>query len=350
METPVALITGLAGQDGSLLAGWLLHTKGYEVWGLVRHSSQMPAKNLEDLKGHEDLHVRYGDVTDMASVMGIVAEIAARKPKRLEVYNLAAQSHVQVSFASPAYTFNVNVIGFVNVLEALRASDLYASGVDVRVCQASTSEMFGSTPPPQCETSGFHPRSPYAVSKLAAYWAARNYREAYGMHVSNSICFNHESEHRGTLFVTRKISLGVARIAANIDRRPIELGNLDAARDWGYAPDYVRAMWLIVQQSEPDDYVVATGESHTVREFATQAFKTVGVPFEWHGEGMNEEAIRTDTGDAVVKLDLQNLRAAEVNSLRGDASKLRAATGWEPHVSFGALVDKMVNNDLNNIG
>lgn len=318
-----ALITGISGQDGSYLAEHLLE-QGYAVHGIVRRSSSFNTERIDHL--YHDPHdtgvrlfTHYGDLSDPVSLTRLIYEL---QPD--EIYNLGAQSHVQVSFGIPEYTFDVTGGGALRVLDSVRESRVKA-----RVYQAGSSEMFGSTEPPQSEQSPFHPRSPYAVSKVAAHWMSVNYREAYGMHVSNGILFNHESPRRGETFVTRKITRAVARIKAGLQEK-LYLGNLDAARDWGYAPDYVRAMHLICTHDTPGDWVVATGEMHTVREFCEAAFERAGL-------GSFED---------YVEIDPRYFRAAEVDALRGDASKVRKELGWEPTVTFDRLVEIMVDADI----
>ena len=312
---PVALITGITGQDGSYLAELLL-AKGYEVHGIVRRSSTFGTQRIEHI--FDRLHLHYGDVTDGGAMARIVAEV---EPD--ELYNLAAQSHVRVSFDQPHYTAEAVALGTLNVLEAARAIP------GCRVYQASSSEMYGQVvETPQRETTPFRPRSPYGVAKVYAHWITVNYRESYGMHASCGILFNHESPRRGETFVTRKITRAAARIAAG-QQKDVSLGNLDAKRDWGHARDYVEAMWLMLQQDEPDDYVIATGETHTVREFATLAFSIVGLDYLDY-----------------VKHDPRYDRPAEVDILLGDASKARERLGWEPSVTFGGLVRQMVEAEL----
>lgn len=317
-----ALITGITGQDGSYLAELLLE-KGYEVHGIVRRSSSFNTGRIDHLyrDPHEEgvrLFTHYGDLADPVALTRLLYEVGPD-----EVYHLGAQSHVRVSFDIPEYTMEISGIGTLRLLEAIRES-----GIHPRFYQASSSELFGSTPPPQSESSPFHPRSPYAVAKLAAFWAAVNYREAYEMFVVNGILFNHESPRRGETFVTRKITRAVARISAGLQDR-LYLGNLDARRDWGYAPDFVKAMWLMVQTDEPDDYVVATGEAHSVRDFAERAFGHVGLDWEKY-----------------VEVDPRYYRPSEVDSLLGDASKAREKLGWTPNVGFEELVRKMVDADV----
>jgi GDPmannose 4,6-dehydratase len=317
-----ALVTGISGQDGSYLAE-LLIGKGYEVHGIVRRSSSFNTDRIDHLyrDPHESgvrMFTHHGDLADPVALTKLIYEV-----QPVEVYHLGAQSHVRVSFDIPQYTFDVTGGGTLRLLEAIRES-----GVETRFYQASSSEMFGAAPPPQSETTPLHPRSPYAVAKLAAYWATVNYREAYGMFASNGILFNHESERRGETFVTRKITRAVARIKHGL-QNTLFLGNLDAKRDWGYAPDYVEAMWLMLQADEPDDYVVATGETHTVREFLEHAFRCAGLEWEPH-----------------VEIDPRYYRPSEVDVLLGDASKARERLGWVPKVGFEDLVKIMVNSDL----
>jgi GDPmannose 4,6-dehydratase len=317
-----ALITGITGQDGSYLAEQLL-SKGYEVHGIVRRSSSFNRERIDplyrDSYGSEGkLALHYGDLTDSSRLVRLVYEI---QPD--EIYNLGAQSHVRVSFDIPEHTSDVTGLGTVRLLEAIRDA-----GVDPRFYQASSSEMFGSTPPPQSETTPFHPRSPYAVAKLAAFWITVNYRESYGMHASNGILFNHESERRGETFVTRKITRALAAIHLNL-REKLTLGNLDAKRDWGYAPDYTEGMWRMLQQDEPDDYVIATGEMHSVREFLDAAAKHLGLDWERH-----------------VEIGPRYFRPAEVDALCGDASKAKERLGWEAKTSFEELVRIMVDADV----
>ena len=317
-DVPVALITGITGQDGSYLAELLL-AKGYEVHGIVRRSSTFGTQRIEHI--FDRLHLHYGDVTDGGAMARIVAEV---EPD--ELYNLAAQSHVRVSFDQPHYTAEAVALGTLNVLEAARAIP------GCRVYQASSSEMYGQVvETPQRETTPFRPRSPYGVAKVYAHWITVNYRESYGMHASCGILFNHESPRRGETFVTRKITRAAARIAAG-HQQDVSLGNLDAKRDWGHARDYVEAMWLMLQQDEPDDYVIATGETHTVREFATLAFSIVGLDYLDY-----------------VRHDQRYDRPAEVDVLLGDASKARERLGWTPSVTFGGLVRQMVEAELQGI-
>jgi GDPmannose 4,6-dehydratase len=322
-EPRKALITGITGQDGSYLTEHLLDL-GYEVHGIVRRSSSFNTARIDHLyhDPHEvgvRLYTHYGDLSDPVSLTHRIYEL---QPD--EIYNLGAQSHVQVSFQIPEYTLDITGAGTLRVLDAVRES-----GSEARVYQSGSSEMFGATPPPQSESSAFYPRSPYAIAKVAAHWLAVNYREAYGMHVSNGILFNHESPRRGETFVTRKITRAIARIREGLQEK-LYLGNLDARRDWGYAPDYVRAMQLMMAQDEPGDLVIATGEMHTVREFATAAFEHAGL-----GEIEN-----------YVEIDPRYYRPTEVDALQGDITKAREQLGWEPEVGFEELVKIMVDADI----
>lgn len=344
---PTALITGITGQDGSYLAEFLLD-KGYEVHGIIRRSSSFNTARIEHLYLDEwvrDMHRRrlltlhYGDMTDSSSLIRIIGEV---RPD--EIYNLAAQSHVKVSFDVPEYTADVDATGTLRLLEAIRVLGLEKQ---CRVYQASTSELFGKVRQvPQNEDTPFYPRSPYAVAKMYSFWIMKNYRESYGMYTANGILFNHESPRRGENFVTRKITLAAARIAHKRQDK-LYLGNLDALRDWGYAADYVECMWLILQQPQPDDFVIATGEYHTVRDFTTRAFARAGINLRWEGSGLDEKGIDTDTGRTLVEVDPRFFRPAEVEQLLGDPSKARTTLGWNPRkTSFQALVDMMVDADM----
>lgn len=316
-----ALVTGVTGQDGSYLTELLLG-KGYEVWGIIRRSSSPNTRRIDHLREEPQaggkLKLVYGDLTDGSALARVV-----REARPDEIYNLGAQSHVRTSFDVPEYTADVGGVGALRLLEAVRES-----GLRPRIYQASSSELFGSSPPPQSESTHFRPRSPYAAAKLMAYWMVVNYREAYGMHASNGILFNHESPRRGETFVTRKVTRAAARIALGLQER-LHLGNLDASRDWGHARDYVEAMWLMTQRDEPGDYVVATGESHTVRELLDEAFGRLGLDWRRH-----------------VESDPRLLRPTEVDALRGDASKARRELGWAPRTTFKELVAEMVDADL----
>ncbi|GIX17757.1 MAG: GDP-mannose 4,6-dehydratase [Rhodothalassiaceae bacterium] len=342
MSNKTALITGITGQDGAYLAELLLE-KGYTVHGIKRRSSSFNTERIDHLyvDPHEPgarFFLHYGDMTDSTNLIRIVQET---QPD--EIYNLAAQSHVKVSFETPEYTANADALGTLRLLEAIRILGL---GERVRFYQASTSELYGLVQEvPQRETTPFYPRSPYAAAKLYAYWITVNYREAYGLHASNGILFNHESPIRGETFVTRKITRAVAAIELGL-QKVLYLGNLDAKRDWGHARDYVEGMWLILQQDEPDDYVLATGETHSVREFVELAFAEVGRRIVWRGTGVDEEGIDEKTGKVLVKVDPRYFRPTEVDLLLGDASKARQRLGWRPKHSFRDLVREMVAEDL----
>jgi GDPmannose 4,6-dehydratase len=337
-----ALVTGITGQDGAYLADFLLE-KGYEVHGIKRRSSSFNTARVDHLyRDPHDQGVRffmhYGDLTDSSNLIRLIQEILPQ-----EIYNLGAQSHVQISFESPEYTANSDAIGTLRLLEAIRILKMEKK---VRFYQASTSELFGKvTEIPQRETTPFYPRSPYGAAKLYAYWITVNYREAYNMFACNGILFNHESPVRGETFVTRKITRAVARIKLGIQEK-LYLGNLNAKRDWGYAGDFVEAMWLILQQKEPEDYVIATGEAHSVREFIEKAFSEVGIPIEWEGTGVSEIGRENGNGRIVVEVDPRYFRPTEVDFLLGDPSKARSKMGWKPKVSFEELVKIMVREDL----
>ena len=342
MSDKVALITGATGQDGALLAELLLG-KGYVVHGLKRRSSSFNTARVDHL--YRDLHepdvrfkLHYGDLTDATNLIRVVEEV-----QPTEIYNLAAQSHVQVSFETPEYTANADGIGTLRLLEAIR---ILKMSDRVRFYQASTSELFGKVQEiPQRETTPFYPRSPYAAAKLYAYWITVNYREAYGLHASNGILFNHEGPTRGETFVTRKISRAVAAIELGRQNR-LYLGNLDAKRDWGNARDFVEGMWRILQQPEPDDYVLATGETHSIREFVELAFSHVGRRIVWKGQGVDEKGIDERTGDVLIEVDPRYFRPTEVDLLLGDPSKAREKLGWVHQTGFADLVREMVEYDL----
>lgn len=343
----VALITGITGQDGSYLAEFLLE-KGYDVHGIIRRSSSFNAERIEHLYLEESLmemynknklKLHYGDMTDSSNLIRLVKDT---NPD--EIYNLAAQSHVKVSFDVPEYTADTDGIGTLRILEAVRILNMEAK---TRIYHASTSELFGKVQEiPQKETTPFYPMSPYACAKLYAYWIVRNYREAYNMFAVNGILFNHEGERRGETFVTRKITLAAARISQGKQEK-IYLGNLNAKRDWGYARDYVECMWLMLQADKPDDYIVATGETHTVREFCEQAFSEVGIKISWIGEGVNEKGICKDSGKVLVEINPNYFRPTEVELLIGDPSKAKKELGWNPiKTSFKELVKIMTRADL----
>lgn len=335
MSVKRALITGVTGQDGSYLAELLL-AKDYEVHGIKRRASSFNTSRIDHLP---ELHLHYGDMTDGSSLARIVAEVDPH-----EVYNLAAQSHVQVSFETPEYTANSDALGTMRLLEAVKAQ--YGKGHTPAFYQASTSELYGNSGGfLRNEQTPFMPRSPYAAAKLYAYWITVNYREAYGIHASNGILFNHESPRRGPTFVTRKITKAVAAISAG-KQDCLYLGNLDAMRDWGHARDYVEAMWLALQQDQPDDYVVATGEAHSVREFVELAFAEVGIDIAWEGSGPDEFARDNLTGKVIVEIDPKYFRPTEVNLLRGDPKKAMERLGWRPRIGFRALVKEMVSADV----
>ena len=343
----VALITGITGQDGSFLAEFLLE-KGYEVHGIIRRSSSFNTGRIEhlyfdewvrDMKQQRSINLHYGDMTDSSSLIRI---IQMTQPD--EIYNLAAQSHVKVSFDVPEYTAEADATGTLRLLEAVRILGLERK---TKIYQASTSELYGLVQEvPQRETTPFYPRSPYGVAKLYGYWITKNYRESYGMFAVNGILFNHESERRGETFVTRKITLAVARIAAG-QQDKLYLGNLDALRDWGYARDYVECMWLMLQHDQPEDFVIATGEQHSVREFTERAFAHVGIELRWQSEGVQEQGIDQATGRVLVEVDPKYFRPAEVETLLGDPTKAKTLLGWNPQkTSFEELVRLMVEHDV----
>ena len=336
-----ALITGITGQDGSYLAELLLE-KGYEVHGIKRRSSSFNTERIDHL--YQDPHekerrfiLHYGDLTDSTNLIRLLKEIEPN-----ELYNIGAQSHVKVSFEKPEYTANSDALGALRLLEAIRLLGLEKK---TRFYQASTSEMFGATPPPQSENTPFYPRSPYGVAKLYAHWITVNYREAYDLFAVSGILFNHESPRRGETFVTRKVTRAASRIKLGL-QDTIYLGNLDAKRDWGHARDFVRAMWLMLQAEKADDYVIATGEQHTVREFCELTFKNLSIEIEWRGEGQDETGVDKKTDKTVVAIDPKYFRPTEVNSLLGDAGKAKKKLGWQTTVTFEELVKEMVAHDL----
>jgi GDPmannose 4,6-dehydratase len=330
----IALITGVTGQDGSYLAELLLE-KGYEVHGIKRRASSFNTDRINQIfDTNRNFKLHYGDLTDSTNLIRIIQEV---QPD--EIYNLGAQSHVKVSFETPEYTANSDAVGTLRVLEAIRILGMEKK---VRFYQASTSEMFGKVQEvPQKETTAFYPRSPYGVAKLYAHWITKNYREAYGLHASSGILFNHESPRRGETFVTRKITRGLSQISVGL-QDCLYLGNLDAKRDWGHAKDYVRAMWLMLQQDEPDDYVIATGEQYSVREFVEKASPFFGIKIEWMGEGLEETGFDWNTKKVVIKVSDKYFRPTEVESLLGDASKAKEKLGWEPEITFDQLIEDMV--------
>ncbi len=347
-----ALVTGITGQDGSYLSEFLL-SKGYEVHGLIRRASTFNTGRINHV--YIDPHVsearfflHYGDLSDSGQLTNIIYNI---KPD--EIYHLGAQSHVRVSFDMPEYTGDITAIGTTRILEAIRRS-----GINTRFYQASSSEMFGSTPPPQNEKTPFHPRSPYAAAKVYAYWMTVNCREGYNMFACNGILFNHESPRRGETFVTRKITRAVANIVAGKQHK-LYLGNLEASRDWGFAPEFIECQWLMLQQDEPDDYAIGTGETHSVREFVELAFNYAGIELEWQGNGINEKGfIRSlsssltanlKVGDSVIEIDSHYFRPAEVDNLLADTSKAKEKLGWEPKITFKELVKIMVDSDMESI-
>jgi GDPmannose 4,6-dehydratase len=336
-----ALITGITGQDGSYLAELLLK-KGYEVHGLIRRASYFNRMRIDHLyrttpeSEISRLHLHYGDMTDSSNLNRMLEKVIPD-----EIYNLAAQSHVRVSFEVPEYTADVDATGTLRLLDAIRET-----GIDCRFYQASTSELYGKVQEvPQSEKTPFYPRSPYAVAKLYAYWIVVNYREAYGIHASNGILFNHESPRRGENFVTRKVTLGATGIKSG-KMDCLRIGNLDARRDWGYAPDYVEAMWLMLQQNTPDDYVIATGEMHSVREFIEKTFHHLDISITWRGNGVDEIGIDSASGKTIVKIDPRFFRPAEVEQLLGNPRKAKNLLGWKPTVTFDKLVKIMVEADL----
>lgn len=350
MQAKKALITGITGQDGSYLAEWLIE-KGYEVHGILRRSSSFNTQRIEhlyldewvrDAQKSRQINLHWGDLTDSSSLIRILQEV-----RPTEIYNLAAQSHVKVSFDVPEYTADVDAAGTLRLLEAVRILGLEK---ECRLYQASTSELFGKVQEvPQKETTPFYPRSPYAVAKLYAYWIVKNYRESYGMFAVNGILFNHESERRGENFVTRKITLAAARISQGLQDK-LYLGNLSALRDWGYAPDYVECMWLMLQQETPRDFVIATGEMHSVREFATLAFEYAGIPIRWEGEGLHEKGIDSRNGKVLIEVDPRYFRPTEVEQLLGDPTQARTLLGWNPaKTPFAELVRRMVEHDCKEV-
>lgn len=341
-KNKVALITGVTGQDGSYLSEFLLN-KGYEVHGIKRRSSSFNTKRVDHL--YHDPHYKglpfylhYGDMSDATNLIRIIQEI---QPD--EIYNLAAQSHVQVSFETPEYTANSDALGTLRLLEAIHLLGLEQK---TRFYQASTSELYGKVQEtPQKETTPFYPRSPYAVAKLYSFWITVNYREAYDIYACNGILFNHESPKRGETFVTRKITRAAVRIAEGVQEK-LFLGNLNAKRDWGHAKDYIRGMWMMLQQEEPEDFVLATGDTNSVRTFCEKAFKHVDIPIEWKGEGVNEQGINANTGEVIVEVDPRYFRPTEVELLVGDASKAKKKLGWEPTYNLDTLIKDMISSDM----
>lgn len=343
----IALITGITGQDGSYLAEFLL-SKGYEVHGVMRRASTFNTGRIEhlyfeewikDMQQSRAINLHYGDMTDSSSLVRIIQTVVPD-----EIYNLAAQSHVKVSFEVPEYTAESDAVGTLRILEAVRILGLEQK---TRIYQASTSELYGKVQEvPQKETTPFYPRSPYGVAKQYGFWITKNYRESYGMFAVNGILFNHESERRGETFVTRKITLAASRIAQGLQKK-LYMGNLDARRDWGYAKDYVECMWMMLQHDTPEDFVIATGEMHTVREFIDLAFAEADIPIQWQGEGVTEKGINAHTGEVIIEVDPKYFRPAEVEQLLGDPTKARTLLGWNPtQTPFKELVKKMMKHDM----
>ena len=328
----IALITGITGQDGSYLAELLLE-KGYEVHGIVRRASLINTHRIDHIYDHERVKLHYGDLTDSTNIVRVIQKV---KPD--EIYNLGAQSHVKVSFEMPEYTADVDAVGTLRILEAVR---LLGMEKEVRIYQASTSEMFGLVQEvPQKETTPFYPRSPYGCAKVYGYWITKNYREAYDMYACTGILFNHESPRRGETFVTRKITRALSKISCGL-QESLYLGNLDAKRDWGHAKDFVRAMWLMLQQEKPEDYVISTGQQYSVREFVEKAAPYFGMKIEWMGEGENEVGFDWNTKKPIIYVDPKYFRPTEVESLLGDSSKAKEELGWEPEISFDELIEDM---------
>ena len=339
----VALITGITGQDGSYLAELLLE-KNYKVWGIIRRASDINTKRIDHLYKNKNLVLRYGDLTDSSNILHILYEIKSTYEdlERLEIYNLAAMSHVKVSFEMPEYTGNVDALGVLRLLEGIRSSGMQEK---VRFYQASTSELYGKVQEiPQKETTPFYPRSPYGVAKLYGFWITKNYRESYNLFACNGILFNHESPRRGPTFVTRKITRGLNMII-NGKRDRLTLGNIDAKRDWGHAKDYCYGMWLMLQQENADDYVLATNEEHTVREFIERSFSLKGFIIKWKGKGINEIGYDENTGNELIFISERYFRPAEVERLLGDASKANKNLGWKPKCTFDDLIKEMVEQD-----
>jgi GDPmannose 4,6-dehydratase len=340
----VAFVTGITGQDGSYLSEFLLE-KDYFVWGLIRRSSNLNTQRIDHLYCNKKLILRYGDLSDSTNLVSILEEIKntyKEDLELLEVYNLGAMSHVKVSFEMPDYTGNIDALGVLRLLDAIRGSNLMDK---TRFYQASTSELYGKVQEvPQTEKTPFYPRSPYGVAKLYGFWIVKNYRESYDMFACNGILFNHESERRGPTFVTRKITRGLNMILKE-ERNTLTLGNLDAKRDWGYAGDFVKGMWLMLQQDKPEDYVLSTNEYHSVREFVEKAFGLKGFNIKWKGEGINEIGYDENTGRELINISEKYFRPAEVEELLGDSTKAKTELGWKPEVSFDELVKMMVEGD-----
>ena len=331
-----AFITGITGQDGSYLAELLLE-KGYIVYGLIRRSSSINTKRIDCI--YSKIQLRYGDLSDSSSITRILNEIKSQNPKLIEIYNLGAMSHVKVSYDMPEYTGEIDGLGVTRILETIMSLGLKNI---VKFYQASTSELYGKVQEiPQTETTPFYPRSPYGFAKLYSFWITKNYRESYGLFACNGILFNHESPRRGETFVTRKITIGLKNILEG-KQEHLVLGNLDAKRDWGHAKDYVRGMWLMLQHDFPEDYVLSTNETHSVREFIEKAFAIKGIDIQWKGSGVNEVGFENVSGKVLIKVDPKYFRPAEVDLLLGDSSKARSELGWEPEISFNQLVEEMV--------
>ena len=341
MKKKIALITGITGQDGSLLAKFLIN-KNYIVHGIKRRSSSFNTQRIDDIykdihEPNSKLYLHYGDLTDFSSILNIINKI---KPD--EIYNLAAQSHVKVSFETPEYTANADALGTLRILEAIKILDQKKK---IRFYQASTSEMYGSSPPPQNENTPMHPASPYGAAKLYAHWITKNYRVSYGIYASTGILFNHEGPSRGETFVSRKITMGIANIIKK-KQKYLYLGNLDAYRDWGDARDYVAAMWKILQQKKPDDFVIATGKSHSVRNFVEAAFSELGINIIWKGKGLNELGLDKKTKKVYIKIDKKYFRPQEVDHLRGNFNKAKKILNWQPKIKFKQMIRDMLNKDL----
>jgi GDPmannose 4,6-dehydratase len=339
----IAFITGITGQDGSYLSEFLLN-KEYKVYGIIRRSSSINTNRIDHLLSNKKLHLFYGDVTDGSCIISCLTQIKDENPdmKRLEIYNLAAQSHVKISFEMPEYTANVDAVGTLKLLEAIRVNNLENI---CRFYQASTSELFGKVQEvPQKETTPFYPRSPYGVAKLYSFWITKNYRESYGMFCCNGILYNHESMRRGHNFVTRKITIGLGKILRGQEDRLV-MGNIDSLRDWGHAKDFVEGMWLILQKDQPDDFILATGEMHSVREFIEIAFKLKGFNIKWKGKDVEEIGYDENTGRELIFIDSKYFRPAEVEQLLGDATKAKEELNWEPKIKFTDLVKEMVESD-----
>lgn len=337
-----ALIIGITGQDGSYLTELLLEKK-YIVYGIVRRSSQINTQRIEHVFTNKNLHLKYGDVTDIANLQHVITEISLLKPDVFEIYNLSAQSHVQISFEIPLYTAQVDAIGTINILECIRSSSIKDK---IRFYQASTSEMFGKVIEiPQTENTPFYPRSPYGVAKLYSHWITKNYRESYGLFACSGILFNHESPRRGHNFVTKKITLGLNKIIKN-ELDCIQLGNIDSKRDWGHAKDYVYAMWLMLQHNIPDDYVVSTDNQYSVREFIEKSFKLKNIDIVWSGVGLNEIGKCKKTGKVLIKINEKYFRPSEVETLLGDSTKIRNILKWKPIYDIDSLIKEMVELDI----